>query len=129
NAELATRCHDGSAPILWIDIGDRLRKRPCVPPDVLGRVLPLAERVVGWRLQDLRAAILGPLEVAIDIRHTHHDGVVGLAWVRPTALLGLLRVDLRPGGPRRHDNRPIPAAELRALAPDSQPLRESEGAA
>src|SRR2546427_10872150 len=98
NAELATRCHDGSAPILWIDIVDRLRKRPCVPPVVVGRVLPLAERVGGGRLQDLRAAILGPLEVAIDIRHTPRDGVVGLAWVRPTALFGLLRVDLRPGG-------------------------------
>src|SRR5207244_7407918 len=129
NAELATRCHDGSAPILWIDIGYRLSKRPCVPPDVLGRVLPLAERVSGGRLQDLRAAILGPLEVAIDIRHTHHDGVACLASVRPTTVLGLLRVDLRPGGPCCHDDRPIPDGELRAVALDSQPLRESEGAA
>src|SRR5438128_11000546 len=100
SAGLSRRCRDSSAPFLWSDIGDGLRKRPHVTPEVLGCVLPFTEHVVGGRLQDLRAALLGVVEVAIDIRPAHHDTVLHLALVGPAPRARLLCVDPRTRGTR-----------------------------
>src|ERR1700691_5288229 len=71
NANLTRR----AAPVLWIYVGDRLRERPATPREVLDCVLPLAERVVGRRIQHTSPMASGVLVMAIDVFHPHHHGV------------------------------------------------------
>lgn len=40
--------------------------------EIFGRVLPFTIGVVGWRVDDPRAALPGALVVMIHIRHTDH---------------------------------------------------------
>src|SRR5947209_1517777 len=64
-----------TSPFLRLEIGDRLGERPAVAAGVLGRVLPLAVRVVGRRTEDARAPQHRAAVVQIDVFDAHHDRV------------------------------------------------------
>src|ERR1700682_5572446 len=59
-------------PMLWVDIGNRLRETPVMPGEVLNVVLPLAVWIVGWLPNNPHAAAASTLVVTVHIFHTNH---------------------------------------------------------
>lgn len=72
---------DGSsAPVLWGDISDGLRKRPEVAGEILRSVLAFAVRIVRGRPQDFRSMLDGMLVMAVSVGDAHHN-VAELTWL------------------------------------------------
>ncbi len=82
-----------------------------VTGEVVGVVLPLAVRMIGWRGQHASAAAAGTVVMRIHIVHAHHH-----------------RLGLAPIGqpmPGEYDGA-VPGIQLRAMIADLKTQRESE---
>jgi hypothetical protein len=100
----------GAGPLLGNDVGDRLRKRPAVAAGVLGRVLAFSVGLVCRWVEDSRAALTGPLVVAVHVLDPHHHGVAAVARRAP-------RRAVRSRRPPRRRLRAEPGGSRRASAP------------
>src|SRR5215470_4251506 len=117
-----------AAPLLGIDVGDGLGKRPAVAGEVLDAVLPFPERVVGGYSQHTGAAFFGALVMAVDVFDAHHHAVREIDSARRCALWAP-RVAAVPRGLLGHRHRAVADVELCAVVRDSQAQREPEGIA
>lgn len=74
-----------TAPRGGIDIGNRLRERPAMAPEILGRVLPFPVRVVGGCVHDSRAVRGRVLVMCVGVLDSHVDGGPGAIATGQTA--------------------------------------------
>ncbi len=61
-----------------MDIDDRLSESPDMAAEINGGVLPFAVKVIGGRIDDPGAELLGSGAVDVDVGHAHHDGMAGV---------------------------------------------------
>ena len=105
------------APLLGVDVGERLGERPLVARRVFGRVLALAVGKVPRLLQYPRAVRARSLAVGLGILHANHHRLRHLARPRRSALAAHVA----------EDHRAIADGELRAMVlADLQALDEPE---
>lgn len=102
------------APVPRVDVRERLREGPLMPPGVLGVVLALAVHVVGGLLEDLRSVALRVLAVRLRVLHAHEHRVCGFAGTWRYAAVADVANDHRAAFTNVH-LRPMVLADLEAL--------------
>lgn len=94
-ALMSARSDGRTAPLLGSHIAERLRERPLVPGEILGRVLPLAVFEVGRLHEDVRAVLAGAFAMGCRVCDAHHDRVRDLVCPRRATIASHVSDDHR----------------------------------